>query len=557
MPGLSDVLGALSTNIADIETNKQKLNTVYDAMNSKLIEQSALQAAGTVTTSKGVRTTPEAFMQESLADKAVQDANRRRAETVDFENFSNQQLDIIKTQSERAQGALDEADRINNGGILDQVVGMFTMPYVAENYRNATAKKSEATSALASVNTLAQQSTATTASIQERITDSTIASMKNALNADRLADAAKIDAQNLATNADQIMKLTTMTNMQLDHVVKGYQLQQSEKQMAALQEERAFRRSILNEQMRKDRNTDQAFALINLAAKANGKNEFPAELKDIMLAKMDKDPQLQALFSQGLQIASNPNREFVQGATPAEALEFRSSINYVPTSKEEQHTISIVNGLISSKVVQDEKTAAGRANKYNEIVRAKLEQDQSNINGATDSLTRPVSWATMGLSSALTETKAWKDVIGPSITDNISANSAEPEDVFNRLVAGMAAGKIKINDATDFYTKYAGYSIEMNNRAFNLEKLTGLKQEKFIAKLPQPAAGLMNWAAKSTDAVINAWINPITGVVGTRDVSNVASFVPASKQSINALDPVEVNNAFAKQIAARLRKEIK
>lgn len=556
MPGLNDVLGALSTNIADIETNKQKLNTVYDAMNSKLIEQSALQAAGTVTTSKGVRTTPEAVMQESLADKAAQDANRRRAETVDFENFSNDQLAIIKEQSARAQGALDEADRINNGNILDQIVGIFTMPYVAENYNNAVAKKNEATSALAAVNTLSQQSAATTASIQERVTDSTIASMNNALNADRLADAAKIDAQNLATNADQIMKLTTMSNMQLDQVVKGYQLQMDAERMAALREEREFRRNILNEQMRKDRNTDQAFALINLAAKANGKNEFPENLKDIMLAKMDKDPQLQALFSQGLQIASSPDRTFVQGNTPAEALEFRSSINYVPTSKEEQHIVSIVDGLVSNRAVQDEKTAAGRANKYSEIVKAKLDADQSNINGASDSLTRPVSWATMGLSSALTNTKAWKEVIGPSVTDNISANSAEPEDVFNRLGAGVAAGKIKIEDATDFYTKYAGYSIEMNNRAFNLEKLTGLKQTKFIAKLPQPNTGLLSSAAKAVDKTINVWLNPIT-LQTARDLSNVASFVPNAKVSVDALDPVAVNNAFAKQIAARLRKEVK
>jgi len=510
-----DVIRALQGNTAEIESAKSKIVDINEAINQQLDVHKQAVAEGTITGVSGRPSTVDNEVQQLIAQKGQEEAAQRRANTVDFENYSNQLLDAIKQKGAEREQQIQKINDINNGGVLTQIAGMFTIPYYAAKADNAGLEQAHKVQELDAVNKLMQSSNRTSAEIQTRVTEDTIAGIKKALAADQQAAASKAEILALQTGAAQVKELLGMSTQQVLNTVKQFeigeamdmrelrkeQMRQMIEHRAANQEERIARRAEL-EDMTKLRKLQLENALetaqgkkdsikfINYALAQNGKTPLTEEEAIGVLDQLNKPgpggDMLRDLYQQGLS-GSLSNGKFSQGSTPMEALDFRSKINYYPTTEAEATTLSNVEGVMFNN--QAYKTATNQAGKIdaaNKAVMAKLKADQENISISNTSLAKPIDWNTMASSRAFQEDPVFKEFIGPSITPSIASNPIDPKDLFVKLGSLAKENKITPDQMVNFYRLYAATSIEMNNRVSGLRKLTGLQQTKFIAHLPQP-----------------------------------------------------------------------
>lgn len=557
MADSSNPIAALRVNTQEIQATKKQLVDINAAMQSELSIAAEATEQGTTISSKGVRTTPLAIKQDMMADLQAQKANQDRAGSIDYEALSIGLVGQIVAEGKKADKKIAEIEATNNGGVLDQIAGLFTIPFKQAEIETAQARQANASNTLALVNQQMQSSAKTTGEIQTRITEGTIESMSSAIEADTRAEAAKIRAQSLHTGAQQVLQVSNLNSQALSNKIKEYDILANEEQRAFMNEERILNRRRFEKELKEEKLTDQLYDLVNLGLRANGKQELPESQRELMKSQLNKTgpmgDSLRELAFQGQTILTSGGK-IVHGSTPTEAAQFRNKINYEPATNEERNTLEIINAQFGLPAVRDAKSAVAQAEAANRAVLDKLNADQSNISGAPDSLAKPATWATLATSEAIRNNRLWKEVISPTITDNISTNYAEPKEMYTRLVGAVTSGKATINEAADLYTKYAGYSVEMNNAVTGLEKLTGFKQSKFIARLPQPASGVLPFLAAGADDTINAWLNPVT-LQTARGLSNVSSFVPSGSAAVNGLDKVAVTNAMAKTIAEQLRRK--
>lgn len=165
----------------------------------KMQANAAAAESGFISTSKGVRTTPEALTQEMEAQLDTQQKMQRSAAAINFEEFQLEQLQTIKKSAEDKKRSIDEIQRINNGNIFEQIVGMFTIPYHQQDAIAAEARGQNAAQSLAAVNQLLQSGNQTTAQLQKSLTAGTIASVRQAAAAER-----KIEANATRSKAAQL-----------------------------------------------------------------------------------------------------------------------------------------------------------------------------------------------------------------------------------------------------------------------------------------------------------------------------------------------------------------
>lgn len=556
MADSSNPIAALRVNTQEIQDTKKQLVDINAAMQSELSTAASATEQGTTISSKGVRTTPLAIKQEMMADLQAQKANQDRASAINYEQLSVGLLDQIVTEGKKADAKIAEVEAINNGGFIDQVAGLFTIPFKQAEIETAQARQANASSTLAQVNQHMQASSKTTAEIQTRLTEGTIESMSSAIEADTRAEAARIRADGLYKQSTHVLQVANLSGEQLRNKVKEYDILVNEEQRAFMNEQRALNRRQFDKELKEEKLTGQLYDLVNLGLQANGKQPLPESQRELMKSQLNRTgpmgDSLRELAFQGQTILTAGGK-VVQGSTPTEAAQFRQKINYEPATNEERNTLEIVQAQFGSQAVLEAKGAA-KVEAANKAVLDKLNADQSNISGAPDSLAKPATWATLATSEGIRNHRVWKEVISPTITDNISTNYAEPKEMYTRLVGAVTSGKANINEAADLYTKYAVYSVEMNNVASGLEKLTGFKQSKFIARLPQPASGVIPFLAAGADDTINAFLNPLT-LQTARGLSNVSQLVPSGSAPVNGLDKTAVTNAMSKTVAEQLRRK--
>lgn len=553
---------ALRKNTAEIAGAKDSLIDINTAMQQELNTQAEKLSEGTTISSRGQRTTPLAIKQELQAEMEAQSANQKRAQSINYEDLSISLLDtIVKKGAEKAK-ALQSIEDINRGSIGEQIVGMFTIPGIQVRAEVAGEQVKTAGETLAAVNQAMQSSAKTTGEIQTKITDATIASMSSAIAADTAADAAKVRFNALQTSAHTVMQVAALNESQLKNRLKEYDIKKDAEQLAFMNEQRMMMRRQFDKEVRDGKIADQQVDLINLALESNGKQPIAQENRELFKDQMNKaGPQgeaLRELLFQGFAIKTSGG-QVVQGSTPAEAAEFRQKINYVPTTQAEQNTLDIVTTQFNAPEVREAKSKADKIDAANSAVLKKLQFDEGNVTIASDSLAKPASWATLATSKAITNNRLWKEVIAPTITDNISTNEVAPADMYTRLVAAVGSGKANINEASNLFTLYAGYSVEMNNANSGLQKLTGYKQTKFGARVPQPASGTLGFLGKAARLNVEFYTAPLAkglemaGIDPTKRYG--AGVNTYSSAIINGLDQVAVSNAMALSIADQVRKQ--
>lgn len=557
------VIDAIAGRNKQIETAKTSLVDLV-SQQSKLLEEAAgLQEKGSVISSRGVHTTADAFKQEQLAELEAQNANIERARTTNFEQRSNDLLRTITEAGDRRTAALQEAERINSGSFLEQVVGMVTIPLLNAKAENANAIMQSAGEQLASVNQLMQASSKTSTEIQQAITVDSINSRTEALANDARVKAigAKIEA--IKTNAEGINSVLQLGQQQLSNSIQAYNIKAQEEQRAFQREQRDRLKAADLKEARNENVTNSMFDLANQARLANGLQPFPESQRDLIKAQISAagpvGDNIRQFVSMGLELSSTG--KVVQGLTPVEAADFRQKVGYQPTTPTEEKILGNVQQVwAADKAIKEAKSKQDKIIAANEAVLKRIQADQANVTTSASSLTPPVSWATLASSKAIQENKLYREVIGPQITDNIATQAIEPTDMYNRLVGAVVAGKGSVNEAAQLYHQYATISVGINN-AGGLEKLTGFKQDSFGALLPQPRNGVINSAiANIIDRPINAVLNNATAIAGfgRPDLSNVAGFVAGgSLARVDGTKIEQVTAAFANSIAGKIQKEIK
>lgn len=544
---MTDVFNAIKTNTAEIGVAKEKINSINDAVSSELNVLSDSVVKGTITGMRGQPTTVDAQKQELSAQLAEQTANQQRASTVDFEQYSNDLLATIKQQGQIKTDKLQEIQNINtSSNPIDHIVGLVTIPFKAQQAVDAENIATAKTQELAAVNQLMQSSAKTTAEIQTRVTESTNASVAEALAHDQMIQATKARIMALQTNAHGIKDILGLSEQQLRNKVKEFEIGEA-MDMRALRKEQIKQMMALREQVNKEQNARElSVDFINQALMANGKEPVPADKVPLIADQLNKPgpfgDMMRELFDQGAK-GVLAGGEFVQGSTPVEAAEFRNKIGYTPQTETERDTLATVDGLMTrSKPVLEAKSVAEKVNAANSVVKAKLEADQENISTDRNSLAKPISWATMAASDAFRNNRLFKEVIAPQITDNISTDAVEPTELFKRLSTAVKNKQAKIDEAVALYNNYANLSMHMNNNITGLTKFTGLKQTKFTVRLPQPRA-------KTQLFKFGGMESP-----GSILVDSASKFMPYENVPVDATNQPKLYNAFATFLSGELRE---
>lgn len=550
---MAGVIDAIRTNTAEIDQAKQQMTDIHSAVSEQLSTLSEATAKGTITGARGVPTTVDAEKQRMAADLAEQTANQQRANTVDFEQYSNELLGAIKEAGAQRDQKLKEIQDINtSSNPLEHILGVFTIPFKAVQAKDAANIAEAKVQELAQVNQLMQSSAKTTAEIQTRVTESTNASVAEALAHDQLAAAAKARIFALQTGANQVKDILSMSEQQLRNKIKQFDIGEA-------MDMRAMRKAQMEQMMdiRKEAaDSKQAAKLsidsINYALISNGKDPIPEEQVPLIAQQLNKPGEfgemLRALFTQGT-IARLSDGQFTQGDTPTEAAEFRNKIGYIPTSETERDTLAVVEGTMqSAPAVREAKNNTERFQAANQAVKTKLSQDESNINTSPGSLAKPISWATMAASDAFRDTKLFKEVISPQITDNISTNAIEPTDLFKRLAIAVKHKQATVDEAVNYYNTFANQSVLMNNQVSGLHKLTGLEQTKFIVHLPQPRqfSNLFTFKAGETEGNILPQL--------TSGINGIKRFMGNINEPVDALNQTRLYEAFTSYLAGELRE---
>lgn len=552
---MADVIGAIRTNTAEIDQAKQKLTDIHSAVSEQLGTLADSTEQGTISGQDGRHTTVLAEKQRMAAELQAQQDNQRRASTVDFENYSNELLSSIKEAGAQRDQKLKEIQAINtSSNPLEHIAGIFTIPFKAAQANDATNIAEAKVQELAHVNQLMQSSAKTTAEIQTKVTAETNASVAEALAHDQIAAAAKAKIFALQTGAAQVKDILGLSGQQLRNKIKEFDIGEAasmrEMRKAQMEQMMDIRKAAAEDKQAARLSIDS----INYALISNGKDPIPEDQVPLVAQQLNRPGEfgdtLRALFTQGT-IGRLSADGFTQGSSPTEAAEFRSKIGYMPQTETERDTLAVVEGtMANSPGVKEAKDNAERVNAANAAVRAKLGQDETNINTSPGSLAKPMSWATMASSDAFRNNKLFKEVINPQITDNISTNAIEPVELFKRLTTAVKTKQASITEAVNFYNIFASQSLLLNNQVSGLHKLTGLEQTKFIVHLPQPRVKqtLFKFPGSGTN-------NDIPGLSNLANTTK--GFLPNVAEPVDALNQTRLYEAFTSYLSGELREPIK
>lgn len=541
---MADLNKQIDANTAEIEAAKTKLSEIHEIIGTQLDINAEATAGGTITGPDGRPTTPAVAAQKASAELGLQAASQRRAETINYEDYSNELLAHIQQQGQARREYEAKIDQTNNGGILDQVLGLVTIPYYATKAENARTAERNAVNELAAVNELMQSGARTSAEIQTRVTEATNADLNEALLNDQKAAAARAKIVALQTGASQIKEILGLNEQQLRNEIKKFEIGEA-MDMRALRKAQIEQMMAMRDHMLQDKEVKKnAIEFINYALTQNGKDPITEEHTAGILDQLNKPgaagEMLRELYSQGL-LGALSGDKFMQGGTPVDAAAFREKINYIPTTATERDILATVEGIMrTSKPVLEAKSMSEKIMAGNGAVTDKLEIDQTDITTAQNSLTKPISWTTLSHSQALTNSRVYREILAPQITENIAADPIEPSDLFKRLGAAIKANKLSIDEAVDFTQMYAGMSIHVNN--IGLRKLTGLEQTKFIAKLPQPRFNTKLFTFPTTPVDIPL-VNP-----------TLKSMLPMMNESVDFMSKNRLYDAYASYLSGQLRE---
>ena len=541
---MADLNRQIDANTAEIEAAKTKLSEIHEIIGTQLDINAEATAGGTITGPDGRPTTPAVAAQKASAELGLQAANQRRAETINYEDYSNELLAHIQQQGQARREYEAKIDQANNGGILDQVLGLVTIPYYATKVENARTAERNAASELAAVNELMQSGARTSAEIQTRVTEATNADLNEALLNDQKAAAAKAKIVALQTGASQIKEILGLSEQQLRNEIKKFEIGEA-MDMRALRKAQIEQMMAMRDHMLQDKEVKKnAIEFINYALTQNGKDPITEDHTAGILDQLNKPgaagEMLRELYSQGL-LGALSGDKFMQGGTPVDAAAFREKINYMPTTATERDLLATVEGIMrTSKPVLEAKSMGEKIMAGNGAVTDRLELDQTDITTAQNSLTKPISWTTLSHSQALANSRVYREILAPQITENIAADPIEPSDLFKRLGAAIKINKISIDEAVDFTQMYAGMSIQVNN--VGLRKLTGLEQTKFIAKLPQPRFNTKLFTFPTTPVDIPL-VNP-----------TLKSMLPMMNESVDFMNKNRLYDAYASYLSGQLRE---
>jgi len=541
---MADLNRQIDANTAEIEAAKTKLSEIHEIIGTQLDINAEATAGGTITGPDGRPTTPAVAAQKASAELGLQAANQRRAETINYEDYSNALLAHIQQQGQARREYEAKIDQANNGGILDQVLGLVTIPYYATKVENARTAERNAASELAAVNELMQSGARTSAEIQTRVTEATNADLNEALLNDQKAAAAKAKIVALQTGASQIKEILGLSEQQLRNEIKKFEIGEA-MDMRALRKAQIEQMMAMRDHMLQDKEVKKnAIEFINYALTQNGKDPITEDHTAGILDQLNKPgaagEMLRELYSQGL-LGALSGDKFMQGGTPVDAAAFREKINYMPTTATERDILATVEGIMrTSKPVLEAKSMGEKIMAGNGAVTDRLELDQTDITTAQNSLTKPISWTTLSHSQALANSRVYREILAPQITENIAADPIEPSDLFKRLGAAIKINKISIDEAVDFTQMYAGMSIQVNN--VGLRKLTGLEQTKFIAKLPQPRFNTKLFTFPTTPVDIPL-VNP-----------TLKSMLPMMNESVDFMNKNRLYDAYASYLSGQLRE---
>jgi len=541
---MADLNRQIDANTAEIEAAKTKLSEIHEIIGTQLDVNAEATAGGTITGPDGRPTTPAVAAQKASAELGLQAANQRRAETINYEDYSNELLAHIQQQGQARREYEAKIDQANNGGILDQVLGLVTIPYYATKAENARTAERNAVQELAAANELMQSGARTSAEIQTRVTEATNADLNEALLNDQKAAAAKAKIVALQTGASQIKEILGLSDQQLRNEIKKFEIGEA-MDMRALRKAQIEQMMAMRDHMLQDKEVKKnAIDFINYALMQNGKDQIAEEHTAGILDQLNKPgaagEMLRELYSQGL-LGALSGDKFMQGGTPVDAAAFREKINYIPSTATERDILANVEGIMrTSKSVLEAKSMSEKITAGNGAVTDKLESDQTDITTAQNSLTKPISWTTLSQSQALTNSRVYREILAPQITENIAADPIEPSDLFKRLGAAIKINKISIDEAVDFTQMYAGMSIHVNN--VGLRKLTGLEQTKFIAKLPQPRFNTKLFTFPTTPVDIPL-VNP-----------TLKSMLPMMNESVDFMNKNRLYDAYASYLSGQLRE---
>lgn len=551
---MADVIEALRASTQEIEAAKQRMQDINAQTDAAGTELTEAVASGTVTGPQGI-TSVQADAQRRAGELEAQTRNQRLANTANYEEVSNNLMQVISRQRDQALGKLQEINDINtSSNPLTHILGLVTIPFKAAQAQTAAAVGDAAHKGLVELNQAMQSSAKTSEEISTKLTEASNADLTAALAKDQMAAAARAKIQALVTSAHNIRAVLDMSAQQVNNKVQEFNIGEAQSmrelrkaQIAQIMEQR---------ELLKDEKQARSLAIdsINYSLAKNNKSPIPPDQEVSVLRALEtKTPlgdMLRNLQQQGL-LGRISEDKFSQGNTPAEALQARSALGYQPIDAVEQEMLGVVDSLLlSAPEVTTAKTAQQKIDAGNLAVQNKLLQDQQDITVEPKSLAKPITWDTMSKHAAFINDPIYKNIIAPQITPNIAKDHIAPNELFKRLNEAVTQKQISIASAARFQHTYANASILMNND-LALRKLTGLEQTKFTAKLELPRVRTARFGMDKDSSLLGMSI-PAAALV---DITK--GLLPHILDSVDHTNEIALIEAFTAVQSNRLRDPTK
>lgn len=550
---MPNVIEVLRGSTQEIEAAKSRIKSLAEQADTASGELTEATAKGTVQGTQGLPTSVAADAQRRAGELEAQTRNQRLANTANYEEVSNKLMAVISGQREKELAKLSEIDAINNSSNpLDHILGLVTIPFKAAQAQSSAAVGEAAAKGLAELNAAMQSSAKTSQEISTKLTEASNADLTEALTKDREAAAARMKLQALVTSAHNVRNVLELSAQQVNNKVREFEIGEAQ----SMRELRRAQIEQIMEQREYLKEEKQARALaidsINYALAKNNKAPIPTDQEvSVLRALESKSPlgeMMRNLHQQGL-LARVSEDKFAQGNTPAEALQARTALGYMPVDHVEQEMLGTVDSLLlSAPEVKAAKTEAQKIDAGNMAVRNKLSQDQESITTEPGSLAKPITWETMSKSAAFKSDPVFTKVIAPQITDNIAKDYIAPNDLFKRLNAAVSQKQISIADAARFQHTYANMSMLLNNE-LALRKLTGLEQTKFIAKIELPRVRTPRFGLDSAGGFLGV------SIPGAALIDLGKSLLPYTLESIDHTNEAQLIEAFTAVQANTLRAQ--
>lgn len=476
---LEDLLSAVGLKNEELKATSQTLQNIFGV---QVQEQQAQLQQQAIADSKSV----EVAQARELA--ALQAQNNSRSIAASLGTNMDESSQVLTTLSSDAKDAAVDAaaknkelSRAASSKFLDDPVQFIKDQLFLESKETdakvANLRAQSAASNLSNLQSLTQQAASSQQAIAATRTDASVQASLEGLAATAAAKTAEQKVQNAGINFRGIQSLQELSLQEINLKSTAYNVSRQEEQLRLSRESHALQAQSLQlsidertdriEQKKADREEEEGLAGIVRAGAAvfgyKDVNAFPTS-KILQLLKL-KDPKVSQYLQAGMKTTAIGYPIISENAGEAAHIISQSG---APLRPEQDSIKRFLQGVWQEGVTANQgakpeviQAAVGKV----AVQQAAIAGKNIKLNDASNIYAPPPLPTVLGI-PAITSSKLFAGVFKDQMASG-SLKEFNPDQIIEMTVAGIQAGKVSINDASEGLQGIFNGAKEINNRSKN------------------------------------------------------------------------------------------